>query len=574
MSESVEAQLPTPASSLSSLKRFASGLKRVDWGAILLACLLVYCLLSRPVSGLPGLSNVEDDVYYYVVIARHLLAGHGSTFNGLVATNGYHPLWLLVITAVQSIARELHAVIQAVYVLVCVSVLVTYCLARAIFRQFTSHIAVPELLAILVAVIAADFLQTGMEIVLAVPLALFLILQLLKANATPTLMDTAKCSLLTSLMILARLDAVFLALLLVFCLAFDSSLRRSLSWKHAAALFAGAAPLIFYFATNLLCFHTLMPVSGQAKQLRLSHHPSSIVFTWRWLNDWQRALLPLPVIGAAWLCLRYRRISVRERAILLAALLFPFAQFGALSVLSDWPSWPWYFYSFVIASCAALAVLFGDRTRPEIAGTWRARPLTVSLGVVAFFALLHLNHRLFRVTENRPRESVFAAEFVRQFAATHPGRYAMGDRAGIVGALIDQPLVQTEGLVMNKEFLAHIRNQDDIVDTLRRYGVRYYVATTGYRADVATAVGYGPPVIAGCFQVREPALAGPGSPKMRGRLCFPPVATYQSQICKTWIFDLEQAAKQAAGTNDSSFKLGTHLSPGPIHRDGILPVSR
>src|SRR5262245_12970397 len=39
----------------------------------------------------------QDDGYYYLQIARHLAAGDGSTFDGLHPTNGYHPLWLLVL---------------------------------------------------------------------------------------------------------------------------------------------------------------------------------------------------------------------------------------------------------------------------------------------------------------------------------------------------------------------------------------------------------------------------------------------------------------------------------------------
>src|SRR5678815_5598767 len=34
-----------------------------------------------------------DDAFYYLGVARHLAAGAGSTFDGLHATNGYHPLW-------------------------------------------------------------------------------------------------------------------------------------------------------------------------------------------------------------------------------------------------------------------------------------------------------------------------------------------------------------------------------------------------------------------------------------------------------------------------------------------------
>ena len=37
-----------------------------------------------------------DDAYYYFQIGKELAHGHGSTFNGLDHTNGYHPLWQVI----------------------------------------------------------------------------------------------------------------------------------------------------------------------------------------------------------------------------------------------------------------------------------------------------------------------------------------------------------------------------------------------------------------------------------------------------------------------------------------------
>ncbi len=37
-----------------------------------------------------------DDAFYYFGIARNVAAGHGSTFDGINLTNGYHPLWMLL----------------------------------------------------------------------------------------------------------------------------------------------------------------------------------------------------------------------------------------------------------------------------------------------------------------------------------------------------------------------------------------------------------------------------------------------------------------------------------------------
>jgi hypothetical protein len=37
-----------------------------------------------------------DDAFYYFGIARNVANGHGSTFDGINPTNGYHPLWMLM----------------------------------------------------------------------------------------------------------------------------------------------------------------------------------------------------------------------------------------------------------------------------------------------------------------------------------------------------------------------------------------------------------------------------------------------------------------------------------------------
>lgn len=44
------------------------------------------------------LSSYSDDFFYYLKIAENIVNGNGSTFNGIVDTNGYHPLWLIVLT--------------------------------------------------------------------------------------------------------------------------------------------------------------------------------------------------------------------------------------------------------------------------------------------------------------------------------------------------------------------------------------------------------------------------------------------------------------------------------------------
>jgi len=47
-----------------------------------------------------------DDAYYYFGVARNLAAGHGSTFDGIHSTNGYHPLWCWLLVPVFALVDD------------------------------------------------------------------------------------------------------------------------------------------------------------------------------------------------------------------------------------------------------------------------------------------------------------------------------------------------------------------------------------------------------------------------------------------------------------------------------------
>jgi hypothetical protein len=61
---------------------------------------LVITILGTLILGLfilmHPLHYIADDSYFYLTIARNIVNGHGSTFNQITPTNGYHPFWLIV----------------------------------------------------------------------------------------------------------------------------------------------------------------------------------------------------------------------------------------------------------------------------------------------------------------------------------------------------------------------------------------------------------------------------------------------------------------------------------------------
>lgn len=85
-----------------------SKLKRSPWFeiAILVALLGIngYAAFSDAYN-LPNKWLTRDDAYYYFKVAQNISEGHGSTFDGIDPTNGYHPLWLLVNIPIFALAR-------------------------------------------------------------------------------------------------------------------------------------------------------------------------------------------------------------------------------------------------------------------------------------------------------------------------------------------------------------------------------------------------------------------------------------------------------------------------------------
>jgi hypothetical protein len=216
--------------------------------------------------------------------------------------------------------------------------------------------------------------------------------------------------------------------------------------------------------------------------------------------------------------------TVRRIAVL-AMLVFPWQQLVALSFLSDWFIWSWYLYTLNIAACGVLCVLL------QITEGRRLRGL-VSMAVAALSVVAILEARQMlktRASENLP--NIANGLRLAAFAQTHPGVYAMGDLAGAAGYLLPYPMVQTEGLVMDRGFLEKIRRQEDLVSVLRGYGVRYYVSSVDFRTH---------PV---CFHAIEPIRAGSTSAHMRATFCTKPVLQYDVSYWRTRIYDLDALPK-------------------------------
>jgi hypothetical protein len=224
----------------------------------------------------------SDDGFYYFQVARNLAAGHGFTFDGLNPSNGFHPLWLFLITPLFFFARfdpliPLRLLIVVSALLSAGSAILLY----RILRRFAAEgiAAITATLWIVLPRIHDLTMHSGVE----AGLNAFCLLLFWHALVTYESGSSTKVALRTlpwlgffaALAIFARLDNVFI-------IAFGAAWLCLRTWQPppgkrapgvwrwrvltGLAFSAPIAVLMFlYLAWNKLGFDTFTPVSGQVK---------------------------------------------------------------------------------------------------------------------------------------------------------------------------------------------------------------------------------------------------------------------------------------------------------------------
>ena len=228
-----------------------------------------------------------DDAFYYYQIAYHMAEGRFSTFDGgLTRTNGYHPLWLFLLTPFYWLFDKTEAlfVFKAIEIVLLAAGVALVAVAARVAR-------LPWFL--LFAVLPALYAQIGMLFGLEAALVLFMLGLLLLAMclfARDPVRWRWPLAAVAFALPWARLECAAVAVAATAalgCLEWSGRLspcsrRRFASATgrvscgaslrllrlHAAVPLAGAmAGVLVYFAYNGIVFGGIVPVSGAVKAL-------------------------------------------------------------------------------------------------------------------------------------------------------------------------------------------------------------------------------------------------------------------------------------------------------------------
>lgn len=426
----------------------------------------------------------SDDAFYYFGVARNIATGDGSTFTGLVETNGYHPLWTLTLSALATVARTPASFVIAVVLLQSVIWVGVVREGLRIGRALGSEpVAVAGLVTLgFLAVLTGQLSFNGME---SAPLLFFLVLGIrlfLEASEGDTRTDWL-LGLTFALAFLSRLDALLTIgpLMLVVVLTGSGSLAVA-ARRMVAVAGPTAVALVTYVAVNLWLFETPTPVSGQAKTFGssgLNTEPllqalqaGQVNDHFLWLGVIVLAALAVVTASGIW------RSTDGTRRLLFVAGAFFVGQClltTYLVVATTYPIWAWYHYN--LAFVGFCSTILGARWLTRRYG--RLALLACEAAGVAF-CLVVLPVALLTNATNSP-VSVHAAKFVDQELPAD-AVFAMGDRGGLFGYMADRPLLHLEGLVADADWLDDLRNGTEL-ERMNAEGVDFYV---WYGTDTST----------------------------------------------------------------------------------------
>ena len=321
-----------------------------------------------------------DDSFYYFQIARNLAEGKFSTFDGgITRTNGYHPIWLFLITPFYWVFDKeaaLFAIKAFEIMLVAGGVALVTAAARLARMPWYLMFAVLPML------YQQHGLLLGMEAAAALfMLGMFILTACLFArNPTRWKWPLAAVAFVlpwVRLEYVAISLAVTAALCLIECpvksgarpqqdrspgAPLGERTRSVLSVNAVVPFLAAGAGILVYFAYNKLVFGGIVPVSGTTKAAWsqvLWEYDGGYNLTQNFLDTLQIDVFDLELLVALEACALFllvwwftRRSHNREDGLLLAFLagvsglaVGHLAKFGqtALTVHPDWGSYGWYF---------------------------------------------------------------------------------------------------------------------------------------------------------------------------------------------------------------------------------------
>lgn len=286
----------------------------------------LYAALSDAYN-LPNTWFTRDDAYYYFKVAQNISEGHGSTFDGINPTNGYHPLWMLVCVPIFALAR--FDLILPLRVLILVMAGFNAVTAVLIYRFVKSN------LSHFVALLAASFWAFNLyihyivyEFGLETPLAAFAVVLFIyklsqfekesRAKAVST-RQLATLACIAVVVLFSRLDLIFLTLIAGIWIVFRGHPIRFLLPLDIVIIFLSMTSSVA-LRTDIKTYNNIFAASAlDAVLIALVVKPIALYF----FGTYQH-----PRTNSVWNMIRRIIFALTASAVVISGIYFILVQLG------------------------------------------------------------------------------------------------------------------------------------------------------------------------------------------------------------------------------------------------------
>ncbi len=334
-----------------------------------------------------------DDAYFYLQVASNIHEGHGSTFNAITRTNGYHPLWMLMCVAGFKLGggdrlAALHVVIAMQQIMALAMVFMFYRITRiANIRHW--FVALPMLLLYFsTRLYCSEAYINGAMLLLTLLLATSMLFGRDRLRTT-TLILTGCAGGLAAL---ARLDNIFVVgMIFLGVLLVSTSRANAMSAmvrRFCTTGFSLGIPFLCvvtpYLVHNFIAFGHLAPISGAIKSTL-----PELTFSTGGLSKLGQLCFLAAVVAPLLCC--FRGCDQRKRFVLLtlsAGFILHTLQIALTT--SHHTGWPWYYMTGVI-NLSLLLCLGADMILSRLRGIFArvASPVTILVTALVLSAAVN-----------------------------------------------------------------------------------------------------------------------------------------------------------------------------------------
>lgn len=441
---------------------------------------------------------LPDDAFYYFEIAGRVWQGEGVTFDGMNSATGFHPLWLLAILPffAGGTAGAVLPVKLVLFLQTCIHFLTALQLTRLNLR-ITKNALASTLLGVgfLVNVWSVHESINGLETALALFLAVTALQGILecqsgRARGDRSRWNDVRLGAVLSLCYLARSDMALL--LFVPCLILLRGIREH--WQ-GTSIIAGL-PATTIMAASL----SNMVLTGQALQssamavphvmhANFAHGVDNLSYgqigamclygfrqTWRQVWSYAGPIAPAALIGSTLACLVImigagEKGTLHRRAFCVVLLFVGgiMALHGVHGAIRWYPR-TWYFVYWLVPLYVVPGLLMTMTLERIKEGKPRVERLCIVL--IAVVVLTEIQHTARWSTHPLFSWQAEAMQGVEAFDSHLPAGEPLGSfNAGLIGYMIDRPVVNLDGVV-NEGAHRAIRDSN-LAAYLRSEGIEY-----------------------------------------------------------------------------------------------------